>query len=100
MSNVEFSSGLLTLFLVLVEGWISPTSEDGSRLGDILFMLASPTTEHVGVDAKVGGGFANAFGLGEFERPKPVRCCFKDQEWLRVCIRRCRVCVFPLLPLL
>jgi Transposase DDE domain len=66
-SNVEFASELLILFFLLGERWVSTTSEDGSRLGDTLFMLSFPTSEHVGVDSEVDSGFADPFGLGEFD---------------------------------
>ncbi len=71
-SYFEFSSELLVFFLLLGQGRVSATSEDGSCLGNAKFMLAFSTSEHVGVDAEVAGGFADPFGLGEFERPKPV----------------------------
>ncbi len=73
--DLEFSSELLVFFLALGEGGIATTSEYGSRLGDSEFMLAFPTTQHVGVDPEIASGFANAFGLGEFDGCKFVFGC-------------------------
>ena len=92
-SDIKFSSELLVLFLMLGESGVTSTREDGSSLGGTKFMLSFLTTKHVGVDTEIGRSFADPFGLGEFERPKPVRCCPQGQEWLEVCIRMCTVCV-------
>ena len=94
-SDIEFSSELQVFFLVFGQGRVASARKDGPDLGGAKFMLSFPTTKHVGVDTEIGRSYADPFGLSEFERPKPVRCCPQGQELLGVCIQVCRVCVWP-----